>query len=88
MVDLYHNSMVARQALQTPTANSAQFGGGIGRAMQGAGQAVQSVGGKILDEKQKNDEQDDVNAVMDLETELDKFNIKVVNNRRHELANM
>lgn len=72
MVDLYNNTMVARQALQTPTANAAQFGGGIGQAMQGAGQAVQSLGSKTFEEKEK----DDVNAVMELETELDKFNIE------------
>lgn len=71
MVDLYNNTMVARQALQTPIANGAQFGGGIGRSLQGAGQAVQSLGGKIIDEKEK----DDVNAVMELETALDEFNI-------------
>lgn len=82
MVDTYNNTIVVRKSLNAPMASGSDFGADIGRAMQGVGSNIQQVSNdaKEYDRQAKiEQEKDDINAVVELESELSDFNRALLN---------
>lgn len=79
MVDAYNRMTVIGSQLSGPRAGGEDFGGGIGRAMQGMGDVAASISSKADREWQIAKQKQDVATIVELENELSDFNRATLN---------